>query len=135
MPDEATLQEAARWLRYAEEDYEVADAMRTSGTPRHSCLLAQQSAEKAIKSIYAFLDMRIPKSHDLDMLKNLLPQGWDIKTHFKDLSELSFWAVESRYPGDLPEATAEDANAAIDLAREVLILVKQGLEGHGYPGA
>lgn len=133
MPDEAILQETARWLRYAEEDFDGADTLRTSGTPRHSCSLAQQSAEKALKSIYAFLDMRIVKSHDLDMLKNLLPGGWDVKTRFPDLSELSFWAVESRYPGNLPEAAAEDADAAVALAGEVLASVKRGLREHGYP--
>ena len=78
--------------------------------------------------------MRIPKSHDLDMLKNLLPDGWDVKTRFTELSELSFWAVESRYPGDLPEATAEDADIALALAREVLASVESGLRDHGYPG-
>ncbi len=134
MPSEAAIGEAARWLRYAREDYEAAVALRASGRPRHVCLLAQQSAEKAIKSVYALLDLRIPRSHDLDMLRSLLPDGWGVRTHFEDLAGLSAWAVESRYPGDLPEASAEDADAAIASAREVLSTVEQDLREHGYPG-
>jgi len=126
MPDELILQETARWLRYAREDLDAAIALQ-SGTPRHSCLLAQQSAEKAIKSIYVFLDLRVPRSHDLDMLRNLLPDGWDIKTRFDSLSELSLWAVESRYPGDMPEASREDADAATALAESVLCCVEDNL--------
>ena len=133
MPDEAVIEEAARWLRYAKEDYEAALILR-QGTPRHCCLLAQQSAEKAIKAIFAFLDIRIPRSHDLDMLRNRLPDVWDVKTRFADLSELSFWAVESRYPGDMPEATLRDADAALALARDVLTLVEIDLRKNEFPG-
>lgn len=131
MPDELVIQETARWLRYAQEDLDTATSLRP-GVPRHSCLLAQQSAEKAIKSIYVFLDMRVPKSHDLDMLRNLLPDNWNTKSRFESLSELSFWAVESRYPGDMPEATADDADAAVRMADEVLRSVEDDLQANGF---
>lgn len=131
MPDELVVQETARWLRYAREDLDAAIALHF-GTPRHSCLLAQQSAEKAIKSIYVLLDLRVPRSHDLDMLRNLLPDGWDIKTRFDSLSELSLWAVESRYPGDAPEAATEDASAATALAQSVLYCVQDNLRAKGF---
>lgn len=131
MPDDLVIEETARWLRYAGEDL---DGARTalSGTPRHACLLAQQSAEKAIKSIFVFLDERVPRSHDLDMLKNLLPDGWTIKSRFDDLSQLSFWAVESRYPGAMPDATREDADAAVRLAQDVLRCIEDDLSRHGF---
>ncbi len=131
MTDDLIVREAARWLRFAKEDLDGA-MKRQSGVPRHSCLLAQQSAEKAIKSVLAFLDLRIPRSHDLDMLKNLLPDEWEVKTRFDDLSELSFWAVESRYPGDLPEATSDDADAATSLAERILTSVENSLREHGF---
>ncbi|MHB9037084.1 MAG: HEPN domain-containing protein [Armatimonadota bacterium] len=131
MPDELVMLETARWLQYTREDLDAAIALQ-SGTPRHSCLLAQQSAEKAIKSIYVFLDQRVPRSHDLDMLISQLPDGWDIKTRFDDLSELSFWAVESRYPGDAPEATRDDADCAVALAKDVLSCVEKSLQNNGF---
>jgi len=78
MPDESIIHETGRWLRYAREDMDAAVALRDNSTPRHSCMLAQQSAEKAIKSIYAFLNVTIPKTHDLDMLANQLPADWEV---------------------------------------------------------
>jgi len=45
---------------------------------------------------------------------------------------LSFWAVESRYPGDLPDATEADADDAMDQAREVLTFIEQRLREHGF---
>lgn len=68
------------------------------------------------------------------MLKNLLPDGWSVRARFEDLSELSFWAVESRYPSDLPEATLADAEAAVALADEVLTLVERDLHDRGCLG-
>ena len=133
MQHDLIMAEAARWLRYAKEDYSAAVLLLQTDTPRHACLMAQQSAEKAIKSIYAFLNIPIPRSHDLDLLKNLLPDGWIIKTLFSDLSELSFWAVESRYPGDMPEATREDADTALTMAKAVLDSVQNDLRKQGLP--
>ena len=132
MPDDLILRETAHWLRYAREDYAAALVLQQTETPRHVCLLAQQSAEKAIKSVFAFLDMPIPRSHDLDLLKNLLPDDWHTKTEFAYLSELSFWAVESRYPGDLPEATVQDAEEARAQAESILRSVEADLRSHGY---
>ena len=131
MPDEPVIREAGRWLRYAREDLQSAITLRRD-IPRHSCLLAQQCAEKALKSIHAFLDQPIAKSHDLDMLLNSLPDGWGTKARFADLSELSFWAVESRYPSDLPEALGQDADAAIALAEQLLASVESDLSDHGF---
>lgn len=123
--------ETKRWLQYAKEDFDAAIILKT-GVPRHTCLLAQQSAEKAIKSIYVFINQKIPKTHDLDLLKTLLPDGWIIKTRFDDLSELSFWAVESRYPGDIPDATTKDADVAIALAESILHIIEEDLVNHGF---
>ena len=52
MPYDLVVKEAARWLRYAREDFDTAVILREEGVPRNACLLAQQSAEKAIKTIF-----------------------------------------------------------------------------------
>jgi len=131
MPDDLVVKETARWLRYAIEDLDAAIILQ-SGVPRHSCLLAHKSAEKAIKSIYVFANQQFPKSHDLDMLRNMLPGNWDIKNLFPNLSDLSFWAVESRYPGNTPEASAQDATDANSLARNIVSCVENDLIRNGF---
>ena len=132
MQHELIQKETLRWLRYAREDLNAAIILQKTDIPRHVCLLAQQSAEKALKSIFAFTDQRIVKSHDLDMLLSLIPEGWNTKSNFSDLSELSIWAVESRYPGDMPDATEEDADSAIALAEAILHSVEDDLRKHGF---
>jgi HEPN domain-containing protein len=107
----------------------VAGALLKDGTgmPRHVCWLAQQAAEKAIKAGLVFLQRDFPKSHDLDALRNLLPDDWRIKTVSSDLADLTEWAVEARYPGQWPEASSPDAESALRQAAAVLDAIEADL--------
>src|SRR5450759_1365390 len=60
-PDELTA-EAGRWLRFAAEDLEAAEALRSAPgvAARHVATLAQQSAEKAVKAGLVLLDVDPP---------------------------------------------------------------------------
>jgi HEPN domain-containing protein len=127
------LRAVDRWLRYAREDLQIAELIfQQSGVPRAACFHAQQAAEKAIKAIFVFLQTDFPYTHDLNRLRGLLPEEWPIKENLPDLSGLSLWAVEPRYPGDLPEATEEEAEAIVEQAREILQMILEDLKSHGY---
>lgn len=105
------VQEALRWLRFSLEDLEAARVLLASdrSVARHVCGLAQQAAEKALKAAIIFEGMEFPYTHDLDVLRNLIPDGWSIKRTYLDLSELADWGVEGRYPGDWPEPSSDEA--------------------------
>ena len=122
MSDPEHRDEALRWLRFAREDLAVAERLLRfpDAVPRHICWLAQQAAEKALKAALILEGVEFPYRHDLDALRNLLPDGWAVKVEYPDLAELTVWAVEARYPGDWPEATREDAQRAVAQARGVL---------------
>lgn len=74
MPDKLN-RDTAHWLWYAQEDLDSAVVL-TKKSPRNACLLSQQSAEKALKSVHVYLNQSIPRSHDLDLIRNLLPDDW-----------------------------------------------------------
>jgi HEPN domain-containing protein len=133
MRDPEVLRVLRRWLRYAEDDLRSAEILlKQGGVPRISCFHAQQAAEKSIKAIFVFLQVDFPFTHDLNRLRDLLPEGWTVKEDFPDFTDLSEWAVEPRYPGDLREATQEDAQAAVEQARNVYETALKDLEDHGY---
>ena len=115
------VQEARRWLRFANEDLGVARRLLRDDrvAARHVCWLSQQAAEKALKAALTLDEVVFPFSHDLDALRNLLPAAWTVRTTPADLAELTEWGVESRYPGDWPEPTAADAARAAAEARSV----------------
>lgn len=115
------VHEALRWLRFSGGDLSVAlQLIRTDPpAPRHACWLCQQAAEKALKAALVSEEIGFPLTHDLDALRNLLPEGWPVRDTHGDLAELTEWAVEARYPGDWEEPTYSDAIRAESEARSV----------------
>ncbi len=122
--------DAQVWMNYAETDLRAAYALLDSREffPRQICFLAQQGAEKAIKAILIYEETNFPKNHDLDRLRDLIPKGWKIKEQFPDLAELTIWAVESRYPGDMPDAVESEARETLRLAESLFDAVSAELE-------
>lgn len=113
---------AIRWLDYAKNDLHAATVMLKLDdvAPRIICFLAQQSSEKALKSILILKGLKIVKTHDLDALSENLSDEDYKKFENYDLSWLTEWSVESRYPGDWPEALPNDAKKAVEIATDVV---------------
>jgi HEPN domain-containing protein len=123
--------EAARWLLQAEHD--LSDARFASGGKRFNlaCFLAQQAAEKALKS-FLFLQ------HEEDVwghsAADLCRQAQAIEPRFAEISApaaaLDKYYIPTRYPNALPggipsEAYQEsDAMLALGYAEKVIAFVK-----------
>ena len=123
--------EARRWLAYARSDLEAARALLYAPEPfpRQVCFLAQQTAEKAIKAILVYVETVFPFTHDLDRLRDLVPEGWTVKRTHPDLAELTIWATEARYPGVMAEVAVSEAQNALDIATALYQVVECDLEG------
>ena len=124
--DSPHVQEALRWMRFANEDQDVAERLLRDDpvAARHVCWLSQQAAEKAIKAALTLDEVTFPFTHDLDALRNLLPAAWAARATLVDLAELTEWGLESRYPGEWPEPTVSEAVRAGRDARTVLDSIK-----------
>ncbi len=126
-----------RWLDYAKNDLQAAEIIfaRDDVAPRTACFLSQQSAEKALKAVMVCQGLNVLKTHDLDALIERMQVKPDSVLLELDLTWLTEWSVESRYPGDWPEATKDDAKKAIEIASSVVdtckTLVKQLCEEKG----
>ena len=127
------LAEVGRWLGYAQADLRAAEILIAGedAIPRLSCWHAQQGAEKALKAVLVFLGIEVPRYHNLNALRNLILDGWQLKDDHPDLSRLTEWAVEARYPGDWPDATEADARLAVQEARALWNSVMADLTEHG----
>lgn len=115
------LDDARRWLQYAGDDLLFAEdaAKDPHRPPRYACLHAQQSAEKALKAVLIFEQVDFPRTHNVDHLAGLVPQTWERVKALPEMSTLSSWAVQARYPDALREATADEAATALAQARSV----------------
>ena len=120
--DVARKREAARWLKIAQDDRDVARICLEAAPPKIEIAAyhCQQSAEKLIKGMLVCEGVHFPKTHDIRALTELA------EAHFPDCGELfsqgiplTGWGFVYRYPGledEPPPDTRDvrDAMATID---------------------
>jgi len=119
---ERLRRETWRWLRLAREDQAAATHLAgADDLPyRIACLLAQQAAEKAIKAVLVAEDVDPPKLHDLRRLLERCASPIMSELNEPALEDLSRWSIAGRYPADVDEGTAGDAEACLAAASRVL---------------
>ncbi|HOU21076.1 MAG TPA: HEPN domain-containing protein [Kiritimatiellia bacterium] len=136
MSSERLWHEAQRWLRTAQEDLRASEVLRDAGLFSHSCFLAQQSAEKAVKSIHLIQD-RDPWGHGIQKLLADLPEPPPAMVPWQDYLDkaaaLDRFYIPARYPNGLPDLTPgttftrRDADTALVQARTIVEAAENSL--------
>ena len=109
------------WLLHARSDLAIASVRKS---PRvmyaNLCFHAQQAAEKSIKAVLAQHEVSFGRSHDLAYLLGLLPPSLSIPVSLVELPVLNKFAVQYRYPGDIPVVDAKQRKRAVRLALDAV---------------
>jgi HEPN domain-containing protein len=120
--------QSERWLLTAEEDLRAAELLRDAGMYAQACFYAQQSGEKAVKSIWYLADAD-PWGHSIQRLISDFPQQSeipDLQAWIERGGLLDQFYIPTRYPNGLPDLTPgqvyqlEDARRGITAARELV---------------
>ncbi|MBN1553536.1 MAG: HEPN domain-containing protein [Phycisphaerae bacterium] len=112
----------AEWLRKADKDMAVAERLATDEVPFCDAISfhCQQAAEKYLKALLVLYSIEFPKTHDLEILLNLIAtKNSGLADGLRDVIVLTPYGVEIRYPGDRPDASVKEAEHAVHLARMV----------------
>ncbi len=121
-----------KWLAKALNDLRAAEQLLKAPAPRivteAVCFHAQQAVEKLIKAFLTFHEIPFGKTHHLEYLINLAskvePSFLDL---MEDVSKLTPYAVEVRYPDDFYTPTLEEAEEAYKIALSVRDFVRKKL--------
>ena len=113
------------WLRYAETDLALMqDALEVGDPAGEVCFHAQQATEKALKALLESQQVRVPYTHNLVALRELVPVSIRPVVDMNRLDRLAELEAQSRYPGEWPEPTGEEAEWASEIANEVVQAVQ-----------
>jgi len=86
------------------------------------------SRGEALKSVLVEQSVPFRKTHDLVVLSGLVPAPLATDLETVDLLLLlQPWAIDGRYPGDLPDASAAEAVAVVEAASEIIVAVERWL--------
>jgi HEPN domain-containing protein len=123
--DKAT--ELEQWFFVANEDLRSAEYLATMHYPRPEgiiCFHCQQAVEKYLKCFLFQNAVDFPHIHDLKMILELCENiDAQFSTILSKCNTLNRYSVIPRYPDEL-EITSEDANNAIQYAKEIRDFVK-----------
>ena len=108
------------WVERAEGDYTVAKENQQGNNPVNHviCFLAQQCVEKYLKAWLQEMNIPIIRTHNLTQLLDLiLPTIPEWKAWKSELSDLSEFAVETRYLADSP--SDDDVERSMETCEKV----------------
>jgi HEPN domain-containing protein len=116
----AVSEEIQEWLDKADEDWRVAEILLRSGEELTlPCMFhLQQMLEKLLKALIIARGRRIERTHDLDRLAQQ-SEALEIEGLLNLCDTLTIFAVNGRYPGDLPEVSIREARSYCTLAEEI----------------
>ncbi len=116
----ADPEEIEEWLKKAMEDWRVAEILLKSGEELTlPCMFhLQQMLEKLLKAVIIVRGSRIERTHDLSRLAHVA--GVQGVEGLLDLCDaFTLFAVNGRYPGDLPEVSISVARNYFEAAGEL----------------
>ena len=109
------------WLAKADNDLKTATHTLTLGKERPTdtvCFHAQQCVEKYLKALLVYRGTTFPKTHEIPVLRSLLPPKLRPKMERKFQDRLTQYATAQRYPG-AGEIPLAEARKAVAVARRV----------------
>ncbi|MCB0408472.1 MAG: HEPN domain-containing protein [Bdellovibrionales bacterium] len=118
MPHEKQKKESLKWFQHAVEDLRFAKYGLEANPPflKGSTFHAQQCAEKSIKGYLVFHGKRVPRTHDLRGLAELVFEiNPSLDGKIENIGDLTKYITASRYPTEL-EFTNDLVQQAISIA-------------------
>ena len=126
---------ALRWLMKAESDLKAVKHLLTFADAPTDVISfhCQQSVEKYLKSYLTLADVRVKRTHDLETILYLcIEEDKDFKKlDTEEISNLTFYAVEIRYPEEYIELTIGKVEELYETAKKVREFVIAKLKENG----
>jgi HEPN domain-containing protein len=119
------------WFRQAENDWDWGNHTLESGHFAQACFIAQQVAEKALKSLCLYQKLDTIKTHSV----RKIAQELGINGEIEDIAKyLDLFYIPTRYPDSLPEGapfesfTREQAKDGLEKALYILSYVRDKIQ-------
>ena len=116
------LDEVRSWLMKARQDMDASAWLLESPQALYGIVgfHCQQAAEKSLKAYLTWQEQVYEKTHSLVALVGMcLRFSSDFDALRTAATTLTPFAVTTRYPGDMPDISIQEAREAFDLARQV----------------
>ena len=108
------------WLSRAKGSLRIAKRYEPGDYFEDLCFNCQQAVEKALKAVLIQNNIGIIKTHDIVLLLELLPININYPIDLQEASEITSYAVFTRYPGEYEPVSESDWKHALEIAKKVV---------------
>jgi HEPN domain-containing protein len=112
------------WLERAKSNYELSKNTVYGVFYEDLCFQLQQAVEKAFKGLLIYYGIEPAFTHNIGILLNELENHTDIPENIKGSTDLTKFAVQTRYPGEYDDITQEKYENAVKITNDCLEWVK-----------
>jgi HEPN domain-containing protein len=130
-PDPVPAGSAADWLRHARADLALCQVATSPQLLELLCFHAQQACEKSLKGVLVHEGTTVVKTHNLQIILDLVAVHCALPTEIAACSKLTDYAVTTRYPGVYEPVTVDEYSKAVKTAEAVVSWAEQviGMRG------
>ena len=94
------------------------------------CYQTQQAVEKAFKGLLIYFGLEPEFTHNIEVLIDELKKFTEVPTHINEATNLTKFAIITRYPGEYQEITKEMYEKAVKTAQECIEWVENTIDAH-----
>ena len=122
------------WIGRAKSSLELAQAKIIHDIQYEDlCYQLQQAVEKALKGLLIYYNVEPEYTHNIELLINELKKFTDIPEKVNEATDLTNYAVLTRYPGEYDEITKEEYEKAVKIAKDCLDWVESIIKENKKP--
>jgi HEPN domain-containing protein len=116
------------WLERAKSSYELSKKTVYDVLYEDLCFQLQQAVEKGLKALLIYYGVEPEFTHNIGILLNKLEEQGAIPENIKASTDLTKYAVQTRYPGEYDEITKAEYERSYKIARDCLNWVEKRIK-------
>jgi HEPN domain-containing protein len=118
------------WIERAKSSYEIAKTIIKTNIIYYEdlCYQSQQAVEKSLKGLLIYYGVDPEFTHNIGLLLNELEKFTEIPENIKLSTNVTKYAVITRYPGEYDEITKENYEESIKIAKDCLEWVQNKIK-------
>jgi len=117
------------WIERAKSSYEIAKtAINNNIYYEDLCYQSQQAVEKALKGLLIYYSVDPEFTHNIGLLLNELEKLTKIPENIKLATNVTKYAIITRYPGEYDEITKENYEESIKIAKDCIDWVESKIK-------
>ena len=110
-----------RWIERAKSSYEISKTIINKNIYYEDlCYQSQQAVEKSLKGLLIFYGIDPEYTHNIGLLLNELEKFTEIPENIKLATNVTKYAIITRYPGEYDKITKENYEESMRIAKDCI---------------